>query len=370
MKSSALTLPGFVSALLLSLPAAAQSVAAHKPSPDVHTHADETGTNAAYKPIRYLEDYAYLADKPRSDVWDPIKYVPLWPGGYVSFGGQHRLRYSFVDPVDIGLASPRSTESMLLSRNLLHADLRLSRHIRIFGQVGGFYALGVPASEAGPLDADDLDVTQLFLESSAVFRGVRIIGRLGRQEMSLGSTRWVSTRDGTNIRQAFDLARVTLAKPGGWNVEAFMGAVPMLQRGVFDDATDWQNRFWGVYATIPILPQKLFNVEAFYLARQRADAEYSDVRGRETRHTFGVRLFGETKFGLEYVGHALVQGGSVADDDVRAWGLAGALWQRLPGALEPVHIGIRGDALSGDHQPGDGLTTTFQPLFQIGRAHV
>ena len=137
----------------------------------------------------------------------------------------------------------------------------------------------------------------------------------------------------------------------------------MLQRGVFDDATDWQNRFWGVYATIPILPQKLFNVEAFYLARQRANAEYSGVRGRETRHTFGVRLFGETKFGLEYVGHALAQAGSIADDDVRAWGLAGALWQRLPGALEPVHIGIRGDALSGDHKPGDRLTTTFQPLF-------
>ncbi|MDI1444326.1 alginate export family protein [Polyangium sp. 6x1] len=348
---------------LLTPPAAGQSATKTGPSPDLPAHGDETGTYSPYRPIRYLEEYAHLADGPRDDPWDPIKYVPLWRGGYLSFGGQHRLRYELVDPIDIGIGGDRATSSALLSRNLLHADLHLSRGIRIFAQLGGFYALGVPSSEARPPDADDLDVTQLFVESSAVLGGIRITGRVGRQEMALGSTRWVGTRDGTNVRQAFDLVRVTLAKQGGWSVETFVGAVPALRRGAFDDAPDWQDRFWGMYATLPVLPRKLLGLDVFYLGRRRPDAAYADVRGREVRHTFGMRIFGETDFGLEYVGHALVQRGAIEDDSVLAWGFAAALWQRLPGVLEPVRFGIRGDALSGDARLRDGRTTTFQPLF-------
>ena len=97
---------------------------------------------------------------------DRLKYVPLWRGAYVSFGGQHRLRYELLDPIDIGLGPERATNSVLLSRNLAHADLHLLPSVRLFGQLGGFYALGVPSSEAEPPDADDADVTQLFLESS------------------------------------------------------------------------------------------------------------------------------------------------------------------------------------------------------------
>lgn len=334
--------------------------ATNRPSPDLHTHAADSGTNTRYSPIRYLEDYSYLADKPATDFWERIKYIPLWPGGYLSIGGQHRLRYEYLAPVDIG---EENASSVLLSRNLLHVDLHILKQLRIFGQIGAFQALGVPSAEAEPPDVDSLDITQLFIENSVHYRGVRIIGRVGRQEMSLGSTRWVSTRDGTNVRQAFDLARVTVTKPNSWSIEAFVGAVPALEPGAFDDGTNWQNRFWGAYATIPVLPKKLLSTEVFYLARQRPEAVYANARGRETRHTFGTRLFGSLPTGLDYVAHGLVQLGTIGEEKILAWGFAGALWQQLPGILEPVRIGVRGDALSGDQRPGDGWTATFQPLF-------
>ena len=318
---------------------------------------------ASYKQIRYLEDYSSLANDPHLEGLDRLKYVPLWRGAYVSFGGQHRLRYELLDPVRIGLGPERATSSVLLSRNLVHADLHLLPNVRLFGQLGGFFALGVPSSEAKPPDADDADVTQLFLESSVTVGGIHVVSRAGRQEMALGSTRWVSTRDGTNVRQSFDLVRMTISKPGVWSIETFGGTTPELRRGAFDDGPNWQDGFWGTYATTSVLPRQLFSLDAFYLGRRRHDAKHAGTTGREIRHTFGVRLFGETAFGLQYVQHAMVQVGSFDDARVLAWGLASALWQRLPGPLAPVRIGVRGDALSGDSRPGDGRVRTFHPLF-------
>lgn len=85
--------------------------------------------------------------------------------------------------------------------------------------------------------------------------------------------------------------------------------------------------------------------------------------GHEVRHTLGLRLFGETPLGLEHVAHALLQTGALAGARVRAWAFAAALWQRLPGALDPSRLGQRADALSRDHRPSDGTVTTFDPLF-------
>ncbi len=131
--------------------------------------------------------------------------------------------------------------------------------------------------------------------------------------------------------------------------------MPNVRRGAFDDAPSARERFWGSYATVALLPAKLLAIDAFYLARGRAERHEAHVRGRA--------VFGQTRFGLEYIEHAIVQTGTENGKHVLAWGFATALWQRLPGALSPVRIGVRGDALSGDTTPNDGRVSTFQPLF-------
>lgn len=348
----------FVAALLGARPARGED-SSRAPTEPVHTN--ETGTLPAFRPIRYQEDYAHLARR-RREGWDAIKYVPLGGDAYVSFGGQHRLRYEIVDPVDVGVGT-RKKDSGMLSRNLVHADLHLGPSLRVFAQVGAFFALDAAREEAEPPDANDLDATQLFVETRAEIAGVRLVGRAGRQEMALGSTRWVGTRDGTNVRQAFDLVRMTVSAPSGATVETFFGTAPELRRGVFDDAPALRDGFWGSYATIPVVPKKLLSVEAFYLGRRRAEARYAEVSGREVRHTFGVRVFGQTSFGLEYVEHAMVQVGAIDERSIAAWALASALWQRLPAPLERLRLGVRSDALSGDSSPADGTLRTFHPLF-------
>ena len=313
-----------------------------------------------YQSIRYLEDYAYLAHTPGDDLFDAIKYVPFGDGAYVSFGGQARLHYEFIS----GLARPEVVprNSVMLVRNLIHADVHLAPSLRVFVQLGSHVAIG-DASRTLPPDADVADIHQAFIESRGKLDGILLVTRVGRQEMALGRTaRWVSVRDGTNVRLAFDLVRLT-SSGRSWSNETFLGAVPMLQQGAFDDAPVPQNRLWGSYWTFDVLARRRLSVEAFYLGRARPAVTYGEISGREVRHMFGTRIDGILGSGLEYAVHALLQTGSVGDASILAWGFAGAALQRLPGALSKAFVGVRADALSGDGRPGDNHVGTFHPFF-------
>jgi hypothetical protein len=315
---------------------------------------------APFQTLRYLEDYSYLgADDPfAADPFDPIKYVPLWRGGYLSFGGQHRLRSEYTAPAAFVVGN--AGETALFSRNLLHADLHLRPELRLFAQAGAFFTLGAPARDAPP-GTNQLDVTQAFVEVSDNLSGVKTVVRVGRQEMGLGSMRWVSVRDPTNMRRSFDMARISLSRKG-WSSHTFFSLLPKVQRGVFDDSPDDASLFWGSYWTVPVALEGAFSIDAFYLGRSRS-AVYREVSGREIRHTMGVRVFGKFSSGFEYIAHGLLQVGTIDDANILAWGTSATIWQRLPGLLQFARLGLRSEALSGDARAGDGRVTTFDPLF-------
>jgi hypothetical protein len=313
-----------------------------------------------YKLVRYLEDYPHLTHGRGDDLFDPIKHVPLGAVGYLSFGGQTRLQYELLEGLTRPDVVPR--DSVMLVRNLVHADVHLALGLRVFTQLGSHLALGDPARTRPP-DADSLDIQQVFLESRAELGDTVFVARAGRQEMPLGRTaRWVSLRDGMNVRQTFDLVRLT-SSGRSWSNETFLGALPALERGAFDDGPDLQSRFWGSYWTFDVLARRRLSVEAFYLGRARPLVVYADVSGREVRHMFGTRIDGALDSGLEYALHALLQTGSAAGASIGAWGFAGAALQRLPGILSLGWIGVRADALSGDAHPGDARVGTFHPFF-------
>lgn len=79
--------------------------------------------------------------------------------------------------------------------------------------------------------------------------------------------------------------------------------------------------------------------------------------------TFGMSTGGATQAGAEYIQHALFQVGERHGAHSLAWGLSAAFWQRLPGLLRVVRLGLRLDALSGDKHAEGKRTGTFDPLF-------
>jgi hypothetical protein len=82
------------------------------PQSDCDSQADKKTKNEtpppAYKLLRFEEDYSYLKDPERhADLWDTIKYIPLWrcENRYLSLGGELRQRFEFVhNPVASVLA--------------------------------------------------------------------------------------------------------------------------------------------------------------------------------------------------------------------------------------------------------------------------
>src|SRR5437764_12752346 len=71
--------------------------------------AQEPASNAAaappYKLFRYDEDYRYLSEpRAHSDLWDPIKFIPLGSdsGKWLSLGGELRERFEYYSATNFG----------------------------------------------------------------------------------------------------------------------------------------------------------------------------------------------------------------------------------------------------------------------------
>src|SRR4051812_21761077 len=171
-----------------------------------------------YQKLRYDEDYLYLRNPAnRSDIWDPIKYIPLNNAGdwYLSLGGEARERYEYYKNYRW---NPRAldTDGYLLQRYLLHADLHLGESVRVFGQIQSSledWRAGGPR----PSDEDRLDIHQPFADARLWAGDGKDAAtlRVGRQEMLYGSQRLISVREDPNVRRCFDGARL-LTRLGDW----------------------------------------------------------------------------------------------------------------------------------------------------------
>ena len=102
----------------------------------------------------------------------------------------------------------------LLSRLEAHADLRLGKEIQVFAQLQSAVATGKDFIE--PVDQDRLDIEQLFVGVTEPFQNGELTFRLGRQLFAFDLQRFLSSRNGPNLRQPFDAANLngTNGAPG------------------------------------------------------------------------------------------------------------------------------------------------------------
>ena len=86
-----------------------------------------------------------------------------------------------------------------------------------------------------PVDLNPLDLHQAFAEYSTFFKDAGNISfRLGRQELSYGSQRLVSVREGPNNRQAFDAAKMMLHYKNT-KADFFYSNYVIAKKDIFDD---------------------------------------------------------------------------------------------------------------------------------------
>jgi hypothetical protein len=328
---------------------------------------DAVVPDRSYRLIRDEENWAWLRDVPATDFWDPIKYMRLVPGHddlYLTLGGEVR---EWVEGYENELWGQTGypTNIYLLQRYMLHADGHLTRYLRFFVQAKS----GLESFRKGgprPIDEDEFDLNAFFGDVAFVPGATlddpgRLVLRIGRQEMSYGSGRFIDVREAPNVRFAYDGVRL-LTRPGLFRIDAFAVRPALTNPGAFDDYTDTTQAFWGAWATYDV-PAIL--VDTYYLGHEVDSAHYERATGKELRHTLGSRVRARSEF-VEGEVEAAYQFGSLGDLDLRAWTVASEVVAADRHLLLQPKLTLGGGITSGDGGAGSSSFGTFSPMFPRG----
>ncbi len=314
---------------------------------------------------RYPERWSHLADPTkRTERWtERFKYIPLSADGstYLTTGVEFRSRYEGYADVNWGAAPD---DGYVWHRFMPYIDFHAGR-LRLFAQPMLSGISGVRRARR-PVDTTGADMLQAFIEvETEVAEATSLRMSAGRKLVSLGAGRFIDTRYGPNIPQAFDGFDMSLTGKD-WQVTALHFRPVDNRLDDFDDRTSTQKALWGVYATQWLSQNRATGFDVFYLGLRDRKAVYDPGTGKELVHTFGTRIFGDD--GSAYWNlEAAVQHGTFAGHRRAAWGVGGEIGYRfLQAPLQP-DFRLTADVISGDDDPDDPELGTFNPLFPRGK---
>lgn len=314
---------------------------------------------------RSQEDWSLLADpKLRTQPLDRFKYIPLIPSNpdsYISLGFNLREVFETSDVPAFGTVAANPEDSYGLQRAQFHIDAHLNQNWQVFTQLEDVRAFDKTA--VGPNDANRLDLRLAFIGFTQESDAGTFRARVGRQDFAFDLERFVSVREGPNVRQAFD------AVWAGWETEAwrFYGLVsqPVQYRDdeAFDDYSSSDMMFSGARAEWQMSPT--IENSAYYALYQRKAANFLTASGEEDRHTFDIRSAGKHA-GFDWDVEAMGQVGKVGPSDIMAWALGARSGYTFEDLNWSPRIGLQFDMASGDRDASDGTLGTFNPLFPNG----
>jgi hypothetical protein len=169
---------------------------------------EPTGTCEVKRPVvmfnRWQEDWSVLKNPcVQREPLDSLKYIPLGgdPYSYLSLGANLRERFEVSETPLFGLGSA-SSDSYLIQRAQVHADARIGQYLQFFVQLED--ARAFDKDQVKTTDKNPLDLEQAFVAWVSPLGPGTIKLRIGRQEMAFDLQRFISVRDGPNVRQAYD----------------------------------------------------------------------------------------------------------------------------------------------------------------------
>ena len=331
--------------------------------------ADDRVSAKAERPLihadRWREDWSSLADPDkRTRALDGLKYIPLSdsdPDRYLSFGLTLREIFESSNAPALGTATTSPSDAYWLHRAQFHVDVHLNAHWQLFTQVEDVRAFAKKA--VGSTDANRLDLRLAFLGYSRALGGGVLKARVGRQDIAFDLQRFMSSREGPNVRQSFDAVWAGWETPS-WRAYALVSRpVEYTDRRPFDDTSTGGIRFSG----IRLERQVSSNAEltGYYALYQRKNSSYLDAFGKEERRIVDLRFVG-FRASFDWDIEAMGQFGNVGRADVSAWALGARAGYTSSGTGWSPRIGLQFDVASGDRRAGDGSVGTLNPLFPNG----
>lgn len=313
--------------------------------------------------FRYNEPWDYVTQLDREALLWPeqLKHRPFLgnrSAPTLSFGSEMRTRYELLRNPD-GSSVDEDRDGYLWNRILPYMDVQDTAGLyRVFTQFNFAYVADRdPIPEA--FDEDRADFLQLFTDLQLLNCGDWRL-RLGRQIIGIGSERLVSTRYGINVIRSFDSAELS-GELLGSTMRALYARPVEIRPGAFDNRSSDEQQLWGVHFSRPAGPQ-VGTLEYYYLGFSDKVARFDQGVGQESRHSIGLRSFGERDL-FRWNTEAVLQFGRFAGDDILAWTSSIQVSRQLPSLpLQPT-LDLKFDVISGDSDPNDGTLGTFNPLF-------
>jgi hypothetical protein len=313
---------------------------------------------------RWQEDWSVLADPAlRTEALDGLKYISLStddPQRYVSFGLSLRERFESNNAPSFGVSHVRS-DSYLLQRLEVYIDVHLDRDWRLFTQLEDARAFAKRSITA--VDQNPLDLRLGFVEYRRKFDDGTLKFRIGRQDFAFDLQRFVSSRDGPNVRQSFDAVWADW-ESGNWRFIGFVSQ-PVLyaDQNPFDDSSDRHFRFDTLRVERHVFGDN--ELSAYYGFYQRDNAHYLFASGDERRHVLDARFAGSGG-AVDWDLEAMGQTGSVGTKNIRAWAFGERTGYTFRSVDWQPRIGLQADAASGNTDPYGQTLGTFNPLFPNG----
>jgi hypothetical protein len=305
--------------------------------------------------------------------------------GRVAFDVEERTRYEVrSDTRDFNDASnDANDDSWLVHRFRLGVRLKPAKWLNFYlqGQDTREWDSdranipGVTGTEGG----DTFDLRQGYLELGDLKRFPLSL-TLGRQSLIWGDGRLVGDPRWNNFGRTFDAVKLRFESKGFW-ADAFVGRPVQIKEEVFNDS-DSADTLAGLYAGTEAVP--IQSTEFFFFYRDKRDTQPDldptnrlDPRGSwngpaQRTATIGTRMDSEKGAlnGWDYKLVAAAQWGdlwlndrSAPALDQRAYAVhvsGGYTWEEP--AWHP-RIGLEYNFASGDKNPNDGKSESFQNLF-------
>lgn len=312
---------------------------------------------------RWSEDWSVLADPgvPR-EPFDEFKYISLSERDartYVSLGANIRERFE-VNDANFGTDSNQQ-ESYLLSRTEAHVDLRIHGQIQMFLQLQSDESPG--KRHPAPVDQDRLGVEQGFVAISEPLGYGEVAIRIGRQENGFDLQRFLSVRDGPNVRQSYDGVSAAYTT-GPWRLIAlYTHPVENRDSSLFDD---YSSRHLSLdLVRIERQFSSSSSLSAYVGQFRQDDAHFPSANGNERRDLVEVRYTGVSGR-VDWDAEAMSQNGRIGEQVIHAWATGVVLGRTLGTSRFLPRLSLQCDAASGDKSPTDHQFDTFNPLFPSG----
>jgi Alginate export len=326
------------------------------------------GDSPTYRLPHYDEDWsAVRSASHNANALDAIKYVALGEDGesYVSIGGEIRETYERFHNPNFGL-QPQDFDGYLLQRYLVHADVHAGDFMRGYVELLSSFENWRSGGPRPIVDEDKLGFHQGFLDFNFGRKlDSRVVVRIGRQEMALGSGRLVALREGTNVPFSLDGVRALL-RTAVWNLDIFATKPVLNKLGILDDVPQAGSWFWGIYShRVIFVNGHQSQMDMYYLGFDRNPAKFNQGTAKEIRHTVGGRIW-NLKGAWNYDAEGIFQFGSFRSGDIRAWRVASDTSYEFTSVRWQPRLGFAVDVASGDRDPSNPNLQTFNALFQGG----